>query len=49
MNMTMRALRRAALALTLAGIAAVAVRLKGGVDPPSQSGGWRELSRSDLR
>jgi len=44
----MRTLRRGLLALSLAGIAAVAVRLRGGTDVPVQSGGWRELSGPDL-
>ena len=44
----MRTLRRGLLALSLAGIAAIAVRLRGGTDVPAQSGGWRELTGSDL-
>ena len=44
----MRTLRRGLLALSLAGIAAVAVRLRPGTDAPVQSGGWRELTGPDL-
>ncbi len=45
----MRTLRRGLLALSLAGIAAVAVRLRPGTEVPAQSGGWRELTGPDLR
>jgi hypothetical protein len=44
-----RALRRGALALVLAGIAAVAVRVRPSAGVPPQRGGWRELSGSELR
>lgn len=44
-----RAFRRAVMALTAAGVVAVVVRLRGSVPPPSQGGGWRELSGPDLR
>ncbi len=44
----MTTLRRGLLALSLAGIAAVAVRLRPGNDVPAQSGGWRELTGPDL-
>ncbi len=44
----MTTLRRGLLALLMAGIAAVAVRLRPGTDVPVQSGGWRELSGPDL-
>jgi hypothetical protein len=45
----MRTARRAALAVALAGLAAAALRLRGSDDVPGQSGGWRELSDTDLR
>lgn len=45
----MRAFRRALLALGLAGFAASAVRLRSGATVPTQRGGWRELTVSDLR
>ena len=45
----MRAFRRAALALGLAGMAAAAIRLRSGQALPPQGGGWRELTPSELR
>ncbi|HUQ63231.1 MAG TPA: hypothetical protein VM121_05735 [Acidimicrobiales bacterium] len=45
----MRTVRRAGLAVALAGIAAAALRLRGSNDVPGQGGGWRELSDTDLR
>jgi hypothetical protein len=44
-----RAVRRAALALVLAGIAAAGVRFKRGGPVPLQQGGWRELSGPELK
>ena len=40
--------RRAMLAMALAGLAAAAVRLRGGKTASPQRGGWRELSEADL-
>jgi hypothetical protein len=37
------------MALTAAGVVAVIVRFRGSEAPPSQGGGWRELSGPDLR
>jgi hypothetical protein len=42
-------LRRAVLALGLAGLLAALVRLRGTGGTPPQGGGWRELSGPDLR
>jgi hypothetical protein len=42
------AIRRALVALGLAGIVAAALRLRGSGGTPPQSGGWRELSGPDL-
>ena len=42
-------LRRATLALGLAGLIAAVVRLRGTGGTPPQGGGWRELSGPDLR
>ena len=44
----MRTFRRALLALGLAGVAAAALRLRSGEGVPPQTGGWRELTGSDL-
>jgi hypothetical protein len=44
-----KTLRRAALALAMAGLATAALKLKGTGDVPPQGGGWRELSGPDLR
>ena len=43
------AIRRAVLALGVAGIIAAAIRLRGSGGVPPQSGGWRELSGPELR
>ena len=45
----MRAIRRGALALVLAGIAAAGVRFRRGGPVPLQQGGWRELSGPELK
>lgn len=45
----MKALRRALLALGMAGLIAGFVRLRGRGGVPPQGGGWRELSGPDLR
>ncbi len=45
----MKALRRGALALVLAGLAAAGVRFKRGGPVPLQQGGWRELSGPELK
>ena len=45
----MKMLRRAALAVGLAGLVAAVVRLRGTGGTPPQHGGWRELSGPDLR
>ena len=45
----MRSIRRALLALGVAGMVAAAVRLRGTGGVPPQGGGWRELSGPDLR
>ena len=45
----MRALRRAILALSAAGLIAGVLRLRGTGGVPPQQGGWRELSGPDLR
>ncbi|MGH2686047.1 MAG: hypothetical protein ACRDJP_11335 [Actinomycetota bacterium] len=42
-------MRRAVLALGLAGLVAAVVRVRGTGGAPPQSGGWRELSGPDLR
>ena len=44
-----RAFRRAFMAITAAGVVAAIVRFWGSESPPSQDGGWRELSGPDLR
>ena len=44
----MAMLRRAIVALGLAGIAAVVLRLRGSGGTPPQQGGWRELSGPNL-
>jgi hypothetical protein len=41
----MKMLRRALAALSLAGILAGAIRLRGRGGVPPERGGWRELSR----
>ncbi|MGH9306968.1 MAG: hypothetical protein ACRD0I_08830 [Acidimicrobiales bacterium] len=45
----MRTLRRALIALGVAGVVAGALRFKGSGGVPSQGGGWRELSGPGLR
>lgn len=45
----MRVLRRAVMALSVAGAIAAALRLRGSGGVPPQEGGWRELSGPDLR
>jgi hypothetical protein len=45
----MRTLRRAVLALGVAGLVAAVLRLRGSDGVPPQGGGWRELNGSDLR
>ena len=45
----MARLRRAILALILAGIAAAVLKFRGPGGTPPQHGGWRELSGDDLR
>jgi hypothetical protein len=44
----MSLLRRALVALGLAGVIAVVLRLRGSGGTPPQQGGWRELSGPDL-
>ena len=45
----MTLLRRALVALGLAGFVAAVLRVRGSGGTPPQSGGWRELSGTDLR
>jgi hypothetical protein len=45
----MAAIRRALVAIGLAGLVAAVLRLRGTGGTPPQSGGWRELSGTDLR
>ena len=45
----MALLRRALIALGLAGLIAGVLRLRGVDDTPPQDGGWRELSGPELR
>jgi hypothetical protein len=45
----MTLLRRALMALGLAGFVAAVLRLRGSGGVPPQQGGWRELSGPDLR
>jgi len=44
----MRVLRRALMALAVAGVIAGALRLRGSGGVPPQGGGWRELTGTDL-
>jgi hypothetical protein len=44
---TVRVLRRALLALTMAALAAAAIRVRGRGGVPPQSGGWQELPLND--
>jgi hypothetical protein len=43
------AVRRALVALGVAGLVAAVLRLRGSGGTPPESGGWRELSGNDLR
>jgi len=45
----MKTLRRALVALGVAGVIAGILRLRGSDGVPPQTGGWRELSGPDLR
>jgi len=45
----MTALRRALVALGLAGLIAAVLRVRGTGGTPPEGGGWRELSGPDLR
>ncbi len=45
----MTLLRRAIVALGLAGIVAAVLRLRGSGGVPPRDGGWRELSGPELR
>jgi len=45
----MHGLRRASLAMVLAGVAAVILRLRGTSGRPPQTGVWRELSGDEMR
>jgi hypothetical protein len=45
----MKALRRVLLALGLASVIALILRVRGTGGTPPQGGGWRELSGPDLR
>lgn len=45
----MKMLRRALVALGLAGIIAAVLRLRGSGGTPPSEGGWRELSGPELR
>ena len=45
----MKGIRRALLALGVAGVVAAALRVRGTGGIPPQQGGWRELSGPDLR
>jgi len=44
-----KTIRRTVLALTLAGIASAAIKLRGCGEVPTQVGGWRELSSADFK
>jgi hypothetical protein len=44
----MKMLRKALAALTIAGLVAAVLRLRGTGGTPPQSGGWRELSGPEL-
>jgi hypothetical protein len=43
------AIRRAPVAVGLAGLVAAVLRIRGTGGTPPESGGWRELSGPDLR
>jgi hypothetical protein len=45
----MALLRRALIAIGLAGLVAAALRLRGSGGTPPQQGGWRELSGPELQ
>ena len=45
----MKVLRRAVVALGMAGIVGWALRLRGRAEVPPTSGGWRQLSGPDYR
>ena len=45
----MALLRRALIAVGIAGLLAAVLRLRGTGGTPPQEGGWRELSGPDLR
>ncbi|MDQ3106522.1 MAG: hypothetical protein M3Q68_01795 [Actinomycetota bacterium] len=45
----MRAIRRAVVALFMAGVVAGVLRLRGTGGVPPQGGGWRELTGPELR
>jgi hypothetical protein len=45
----MKMIRRAMLALGVAGLVAAVLRLRGSGGVPPQGGGWRELSGPDFR
>ncbi len=49
MGTVLRAVRRAVLALGLAGVVAAAIRIRGSGGVPPRHGGWRELDGPDLR
>jgi hypothetical protein len=44
----MKMIRRALLAIGMAGFVAAVLRLRGAGGTPPQSGGWRELSGPEL-
>jgi hypothetical protein len=44
----MKMIRRALLAIGMAGLVAAVLRLRGAGGTPPQSGGWRELSGPEL-
>jgi hypothetical protein len=44
----MKMIRRALLAVGMAGLVAAVLRLRGAGGTPPQSGGWRELSGPEL-
>jgi hypothetical protein len=45
----MALLRRALIAVGIAGLIAAVLRIRGAGGTPPQQGGWRELSGPDLR
>ena len=45
----MKLLRRALVALGIAGIVAAVLRVRGSGGTPPQQGGWRELTGPELR